>query len=46
MDTRNPGTRTANFFTEQVCRAHAAVPGSCKYKEKNGKPCRFMPQGH
>ena len=46
MDTRNPGTRTANFFTETVCRAHAAVPGSCKYKEKNGKPCRFMPQGH
>jgi hypothetical protein len=45
-DTRNPGTRTANFFAETVCRAHAAAPGSCKYKEKNGKPCRFMPQGH
>ena len=45
-DTRNPGTRTHMFLAETVCRAHAAAPGSCKYKEKTGKPCRFLPQPH
>ena len=45
-DTRNPGTRTHMFLAETVCRAHAAAPGSCKYKEKTGKPCRFAPQPH
>jgi hypothetical protein len=46
MDTRNPATRTANFHAETLCRAHANVPGSCKFKEKYGRPCRFLPQPH